>query len=58
MKRAAVILGILGIAIWAEARNSGEAAPHNPPAAGQAAPAQGDVATGKASTANQDAAGV
>jgi len=41
MKRAAVILGILSIAIWAEARNSGEAAPHNPPAAGQAAPAQG-----------------
>jgi hypothetical protein len=41
MKRAAVILGILSIAIWAEARNSGEAAPHNPSAAGQAAPAQG-----------------
>src|SRR5208282_6750130 len=41
MKRAAVILGILSIAIWAEARNSGEAAPYNPSAAGQAAPAQG-----------------
>src|ERR1035437_8205920 len=41
MKRAAVIRGILSIAIWAEARNSGEAVPHNPPAAGQTVPAQG-----------------
>ena len=42
MKRAAVILGILSIAVWAEARNSGEAAQQNPPAAGQgvAAPAK------------------
>ena len=39
MKRAAVILGILSIAIWAEAGNSGLAAQQNPPAAGQAAPA-------------------
>ena len=39
MKRAAAILGILSIAIWAEARNSGLAAQQNPPAAGQAAPA-------------------
>jgi tetratricopeptide (TPR) repeat protein len=41
MKRAAVILGILSIAIWAEARSSGQPAQQNPPAAGQAAPAQG-----------------
>ncbi len=39
MKRAAVILGILSIAVWAEARNSGPAAQQNSPAAGQAAPA-------------------
>ncbi len=44
MKRAAVILGILSIAVWAEARNSGPAAQQNPPAAGQAAPAQGATA--------------
>ena len=41
MKRAAVILGILSIAVWAEARNSGPAAQQNPPATGQATPAQG-----------------
>ncbi len=45
MKRAAVILGILSIAVWAEARNSGPTAQQNPPAAGQAAPAQGATAT-------------
>jgi len=44
MKRAAVILGILSIAVWAEARKSGPAAQQNPPAAGQAAPAQGATA--------------
>ena len=41
MKRAAVILGILSFAVWAEAQNAGQPAPQNPPAAGQAAPAQG-----------------
>jgi tetratricopeptide (TPR) repeat protein len=41
MKRAAVILGILSIAIWAAAQNSGQPAKQNPPATGQAAPAQG-----------------
>ena len=44
MKRAAVILGILSIAVWAEAQNSGQTAQQNPPAAGQAAPAQGATA--------------
>jgi tetratricopeptide (TPR) repeat protein len=40
MKRAAVILGILGIAAWAAAQNAGQPAPapQTPPAAGQAAP--------------------
>ena len=46
MKRAAVILGILSlgtlsVAVWAEAQNSTQPAQQNPPAAGQAAPAQG-----------------
>jgi len=41
MKRAAVILGILSIAVWAGAQNSGRPAKQNSPAAGQAAPAQG-----------------
>jgi tetratricopeptide (TPR) repeat protein len=46
MKRAAVILGILSLAIlslavWAGAQTSGQPAQQNPPAAGQAAPAQG-----------------
>ena len=41
MKRAAVILGILSVALWAEAQNSGQPAQQKPPAAGQAAPAQG-----------------
>jgi tetratricopeptide (TPR) repeat protein len=41
MKRAAVILGILSVAVWAEAQNAGQPAPQNPPAAGQAAPTQG-----------------
>jgi tetratricopeptide (TPR) repeat protein len=45
MKRAAVILGILtlvvtSVGVWAEAQNSTQPAPQNPPAAGQAAPAQ------------------
>ena len=54
MKRAAVILGALSLAImsrgtlsvavWAEARNSAQATQQNPPAAGQAAPAQGATA--------------
>jgi len=44
MKRAAVILGILSVALWAEAQNSGQPAPPKPPAAGQAAPAQGAAA--------------
>jgi tetratricopeptide (TPR) repeat protein len=46
MKRAAVILGvvtlgIMSIAVWADAQNSGKPAQQNPPAAGQAAPAPG-----------------
>jgi tetratricopeptide (TPR) repeat protein len=41
MKRAAVILGILSFAVWAEAQNAGQPAQQKPPAAGQAAPAQG-----------------
>ena len=46
MKLAAVILGILtlvvtSVAVCAEAQNSTQPAPQNPPAAGQAAPAQG-----------------
>lgn len=41
MKRAAVILAILSIAIWAAARSNGAAAQQTPPAAGQAAPAPG-----------------
>ena len=49
MKRAAVILGILSLAIvslavWAGAQTSGQPAQQNPPAAGQAAPAQGAAA--------------
>src|SRR6202051_4358624 len=46
MKRAAVILGILSlgtltVAVWAKAQTSARPAQQNPPAAGQAAPAQG-----------------
>jgi len=46
MKRAAVILGMLSlgalsVAVWAEAQNSTQPPQQNPPAAGQAAPAQG-----------------
>src|SRR3981081_3997461 len=46
MKRATVILGtvtlgIISVAVWAEAQTSGKPAQQNPPAAGQAAPAQG-----------------
>jgi len=43
MKRAAVILAILTISVWAGAQNSGQAAKPNAPAAGQA-PAQGAAA--------------
>ena len=32
-------LGMLGVAVWAEAQASGQPAKQNPPAAGQAAPA-------------------
>jgi tetratricopeptide (TPR) repeat protein len=41
MKRTAVILALLSIALCAVAQNSGTPAQQNPPAAGQAAPAQG-----------------
>src|SRR5271170_3505424 len=46
MKQAAVVLGVLSLgilssAIWAGAQTGGQAAPQNPPAAGQSAPAQG-----------------
>jgi len=49
MKRAAVILGIVtlvitSVAVRADAQNSTQPAPQNPPAAGQAAPAQGATA--------------
>jgi tetratricopeptide (TPR) repeat protein len=44
MKKTAVILGILSIAIWAAAQNSGQSAQQKPPAAGQTAPAQGATA--------------
>jgi tetratricopeptide (TPR) repeat protein len=39
MKRAAVILAILSIAVWAGAQTAGQPAQQTPPAAGQAAPA-------------------
>src|SRR5271169_6898748 len=39
MKRAAVILAILSIAVWADAQAVGQPAQQTPPAAGQAAPA-------------------
>ena len=39
MKRTAVILVILSVAVWAAAENSGQPAQQNPAAAGQAAPA-------------------
>jgi tetratricopeptide (TPR) repeat protein len=44
MKRAAVILAILSIALWAKAQNSGQPAAQKPPVAVQAAPAQGAAA--------------
>ena len=51
MKRAAVILGIISLAIgittvavWAQAPTSGQPAQQNPPAAGQTAPAPGATA--------------
>jgi tetratricopeptide (TPR) repeat protein len=42
MKRTAIVLAVLGIVIWAAAQSSGQA--QNPPATGQAAPAQGAAA--------------
>jgi tetratricopeptide (TPR) repeat protein len=58
MKRAAVILGILtlvvtSVAVWAEAQNSTQPAPQNPPAAGQAAPAQGTTPSATAAPAGK-----
>lgn len=51
MKKAVVILGLLSLAIlssagWVSAQTAGQAAPQNPPAAGQTAPAQGAPAPG------------
>jgi tetratricopeptide (TPR) repeat protein len=53
MKRAAVILGILGIAAWAAAQNAGQPAPaqQTPPAAGQAAPAGQTAPSGQTTPA-------
>lgn len=48
MKRAAVIVGILSVAVWAAAQSTGSAA-QTPPPAGQTAPAQ--TAPGQASPA-------
>jgi len=53
MKRAAVILGILSVALWAAAQTTGSA-PQTPPPAGQTAPAQaapGQAAPGQAAPA-------
>jgi tetratricopeptide (TPR) repeat protein len=44
MKRAAVILAILSVAVWAEAQNAGQPAQQTPPATGQTAPAPGAAA--------------
>ncbi len=41
MKRTAVILAILSMAVWAAAQNAGQPAQQNPPATGKATPAQG-----------------
>jgi len=56
MKRKAVILGILSLAIasvavWSEAQNSGQPAQQNPAAANQATPAQGATAGATAAPA-------
>jgi tetratricopeptide (TPR) repeat protein len=48
MKRAAVILAILSVAVWAEAQNAGQPAQQTPPTAGQTAPAPGAAATPQA----------
>jgi tetratricopeptide (TPR) repeat protein len=48
MKRAAVILAILSVAVWAEAQNAGQPAQQTPPAAGQTAPAPGAAAAPQA----------
>ncbi len=47
MKRAAVILVILSLAVWAGAQTSAQPAQQNPPAAGQAAPAPGAAPAAK-----------
>jgi tetratricopeptide (TPR) repeat protein len=51
MKRAVIhgllSVGVLSFAFWAEAQSSGQAAPQNPPAAGQATPAPGGAAQAK-----------
>ena len=51
MKRAVIhgllSVGVLSFAFWAEAQSSGQAAPQNPPTAGQAAPAPGGAAQAK-----------
>ena len=44
MKRTAVIFVLLTLAVCVAAQNSGQSAPQNPPATGQAAPAQGTAA--------------
>jgi len=69
MKRAAILLGIVGIAVWAVAQNAGQstgqAAPQTPPSAGQTAPAakrppqaktQPEFDAWKAASGNTDAA--
>src|SRR5580698_10625281 len=48
MKRAAVILAILSVAVWAEAQNAGQPAQQTPPATGQTAPAPGAAAAPQA----------
>lgn len=45
MKRAAVILAILSIAVWAQAQNAGQPAQQTTPGAGQAAPTTPGAAT-------------
>ena len=46
MKQAAIIVGILSIAIWAVAQSTPAPAPQTPPASGQTAPAQATPAPG------------
>jgi tetratricopeptide (TPR) repeat protein len=47
MKRTAVILAVISIALCAAAQNSGQSAQKTPPTAGQAAPAQGAAPAAK-----------